>query len=207
MNGYLTVEKPIENLIIIKRSKFICNVSPIENENDAKAFVESIKKKHSLATHNCYAYIADEKGIIQKFSDDGEPQGTAGMPMLEVLKARNFYKTAVVVTRYFGGTLLGAGGLVRAYSGSVSECLDKAKIVEMQPAEIVEVLLDYSVYSKVAGYINSEFIKTLSSDFSNGVKLLLAIKKDYFNSFKEKISDFTLGSAIVNHIESKYQGF
>ena len=100
---YLTVKGEFEKLNIIERSKFICYVKGVDSEDEAKAFIDKIRKEHSLATHNCYAYIADELGLIQKFSDDGEPQGTAGMPILEVLRNRKIYKTVVVVTRYFGG--------------------------------------------------------------------------------------------------------
>ena len=101
-SSYFTVLSEYENTIIIERSKFICYIKHVENEQEAKSFVELIRKKHSLATHNCYAYIADDKGLIQKFSDDGEPQGTAGLPMLEVLKNKRVFKTCAVVTRYFG---------------------------------------------------------------------------------------------------------
>ena len=102
MNSFKTVKGIAEEVTVVQRSKFICTVKGVESEEDAKAFIAEIRKKHSLATHNCYAYIADEKGLIQKFSDDGEPQGTAGMPILNVLKSQSLYKTAAVVTRYFG---------------------------------------------------------------------------------------------------------
>ena len=118
------------------RSKFICSIKPVLDEVDAKKFIDTIKKKHSLATHNCYAYIADDKGLIQKFSDDGEPQGTAGLPMLEVLKNKRMFKTVAVVTRYFGGIKLGTGGLTKAYGNSVVECLNTSKILQMEDAMI-----------------------------------------------------------------------
>ena len=129
---YFTIDGLTENTTVIERSKFICALKGIENEEQAKEFIASVKKQHSLANHNCYAYIADEKGLIQKFSDDGEPQGTAGMPMLEILRAKGLYKTVAVVTRYFGGVKLGTGGLVRAYSGAVSDCAEKAKILRLK---------------------------------------------------------------------------
>ena len=104
--GFFTLTEETENVIVIERSKFICNVKPINNEEEARAFIEEIRKRHSLANHCCYAYIADDKGLIQKFSDAGEPQGTAGLPMLEVLKNKRLYKTVAVVTRFFGGIKL-----------------------------------------------------------------------------------------------------
>jgi uncharacterized YigZ family protein len=130
--GYFTVDGETENVIVIERSKFICYLSHCENEEDAKNFISAIKKQNSLANHNCYAYIADDFGLVQKFSDDGEPQGTAGLPMLDVLKAKKLFKTVVVVTRYFGGIKLGTGGLTRAYGGSVVSALEKAEIITME---------------------------------------------------------------------------
>ena len=106
---YLSVSGEYENETVIERSRFICKVKRISGEDEAKAFVEEVRKTHSTATHNCYAYVASEDGNIMKFSDDGEPQGTAGMPILEVLRNRGIMMTAVVVTRYFGGIKLGAG--------------------------------------------------------------------------------------------------
>ena len=207
MNSYFNVSSSTENTIVIKRSKFICNVATVNDEQEAKNFIESIKKKHSLATHNCYAYIADEKGLVQKFSDDGEPQGTAGMPMLEVLKTRKFFKTVAVVTRYFGGVLLGAGGLVRAYSSSVSECLDVCKSISMELATEFNVKLDYNVYSKTVGFFNSENVKIIDTDFSNGVSLNLAVKEGYKNTFVSKLIDISIGTAKITELSTKFIGF
>ena len=122
--SYLSVKKPAESEIVIEKSRFICSVSPVNGEEDAKNFVSEVKAKHKTATHNCYAFIADENGLSIKFSDDGEPQGTAGMPMLEVLKNKKLFKVATVVTRYFGGIKLGAGGLTRAYTKACAGVLD-----------------------------------------------------------------------------------
>ena len=140
---FFTVNGEKENTNVIERSKFICNIKGVENEDEAKKFIETIKKRHSLATHNCYAYIADDKGLVQKFSDDGEPQGTAGLPMLEVLKNRKMYKTVAVVTRYFGGIKLGTGGLTRAYGGAVVDCLEVAKISTMCQSVLALISPDY----------------------------------------------------------------
>ena len=115
VNGYFCVKKETENETVIERSRFISYVKKCETEDDARAFLEEKRKAHPFATHNCYAYIT-ERGKIARFSDDGEPQGTAGQPILEVIKNKKLFDTIVVVTRYFGGIKLGAGGLVRAYS-------------------------------------------------------------------------------------------
>ena len=130
---YLSVSGEVVTVKIIEKSRFITTSRHVEGEEQAKAFVEEISAKYSDATHNCYAYICDKYGNFLKFSDNGEPQGTAGMPMLEVIKNKKLFETAVVVTRYFGGIKLGAGGLVRAYSGCVAENLDKAQKVEYVP--------------------------------------------------------------------------
>ena len=189
MKGFFTVEKLVENTIIIEHSKFICYIKNVEDETDAKEFINSIRKKHSMATHNCYAYIADEKGLVQKFSDDGEPQGTAGMPMLDVLKNKRIYKTVAVVTRYFGGIKLGTGGLTRAYSGSVIECLDKCKILDMQTAVFLDVSPDYEEYARLLKYIQNENVCVISTDFDNFVKVKLAVKKEYLDKFNLSIAD------------------
>ena len=144
--SYLSVQGMAENTIVIERSKFICTLREVADEEAAKQFIAGMRKTHSLATHNCYAYIADEIGNVMKYSDDGEPQGTAGMPMLEVLKNRKIMKTAAVVTRYFGGIKLGAGGLVRAYAESVSKALDSARIVENRLVKTGLLKLTYDQY-------------------------------------------------------------
>lgn len=146
---YLTVDGVTENTVEIKRSKFIATLSHVESGEDAEAFVRAVRKRYPDATHNCYAYIADELGNETRFSDDGEPGGTAGQPMLEVLKKRGVVRAAVVVTRYFGGIKLGAGGLVAAYTDSVSEVLDAAGIRRMTECAEVTVECDYSDHSAI----------------------------------------------------------
>ena len=118
---YLSVSGQFQSEFIVERSRFISYCDRVKSEEEARAFVEKIKKQNSLATHNCYAFIADETANLMRFSDDGEPQGTAGVPILDVIKNRNLRQTAVVVTRYFGGIKLGAGGLCRAYSRAASD--------------------------------------------------------------------------------------
>ena len=128
--GFLTIKKDVANETVIERSRFICTLKRVDGEDEAKEFVSSIKSTYPDANHNCYAYIADEGGFYVKFSDDGEPQGTAGLPMLETLKAMGLKKVAAVVTRYFGGIKLGTGGLARAYSDGVKQAVLKSGISE-----------------------------------------------------------------------------
>jgi uncharacterized YigZ family protein len=196
--SYFTVKGQIENLIEIQRSKFICNIKGISDEVEAKEFVESIRKKHSLATHNCYAYIADDKGLIQKFSDDGEPQGTAGLPMLEVLKAKKMFKTVAVVTRYYGGIKLGTGGLTRAYGGSVSECLGLSKVVNMLLAEFLDVTTDYDGYSILLKLLNNQNVAVNNTEFLNNIKVSLAVKKEYSQTFCDRLVDSFNGKFKMN---------
>lgn len=207
INGFFTVKEEAENVIVIERSKFICNVKGVNNEEDAKAFIDTIRKRHSLANHNCYAYIADDKGLIQKFSDAGEPQGTAGLPMLEVLKNKRMYKTVAVVTRYFGGIKLGTGGLTRAYGGSVSECLNKAKIADMQKATVIKILLDYEGYSRLLKRLSNPDVSIIKTEFGNNVEVFLAIKIAVVDEFINKIIDVFNGKINIQTIDNGFYDF
>ncbi|MBE5734015.1 MAG: YigZ family protein [Clostridiales bacterium] len=206
-SGFFTVSGQFENTIVIERSKFICSVKNIENEDDAKAFIESVRKKHSLANHNCYAYIADDKGLVQKFSDDGEPQGTAGLPMLDVLKNKKMFKTVVVVTRYFGGVKLGTGGLVRAYGGSVIECLQKSKIVDMQQAVFMSVDVDYDLYSKLLKMFSVPNVSVINTEFSNFITVDFAVKNDFQKSFIDNLTDVFNGKVSAKISKIDYHAF
>ncbi|MDE7215993.1 MAG: YigZ family protein, partial [Clostridia bacterium] len=147
--SFYSVKDLYEHTIVINKSKFITTLTPIENYDDALEKIKAISKKYSDATHNCYAFISNESASEQRFSDDGEPQGTAGVPMLDTLKKRKVCKTLAVVTRYFGGVKLGANGLVGAYSSSVAQALDNAILVKNEWADIAEISLGYGEYKKV----------------------------------------------------------
>ena len=195
INGYIRVKNDIENEIFIEKSRFITYVKKTPLEEDAKEFIETIRKKHPFATHNCYAYVTDG-GKNARFSDDGEPQGTAGIPMLEVLKNRDLKDTAVVVTRYFGGIKLGAGGLVRAYSSSVSLALDKAGIEENLLALIYSVTFGYDKYSLFLKFIENRKNKIISSYFNEDITVKIAIPQTDSN-FTEKLTDYFLGKVEI----------
>lgn len=204
---FYTVKDSVESITVIERSKFICFLKSCENEEEIKTFIESIKKQHSLATHNCYAYIADEKGLVQKFSDDGEPQGTAGMPMLEILKSKNLYKTVAVVTRYFGGVKLGTGGLVRAYQGAVLDGLNNAKIECQKYAVLGEVITDYNGLAKVTKIALNLGVKITNTDFSDGVKVAFAVCVDDFERFSKDLINATNGKIEILKKDNKYIAF
>ncbi len=207
MRGFFTVSGEAENTIVIERSKFICHIKGIDSEEQAKEFIESVRKAHSMATHNCYAYIADDKGLVQKFSDDNEPQGTAGLPMLEVLKNKKLYKTVAVVTRYFGGIKLGTGGLTRAYAGSVSEIIEKANVLNMQSGVLVKLLPDYEGYSRLLKLTNDQNVSVISTEFENSVAVTLAVKEDYFDTFKKKIADTFYGKLEITELDRNFFSF
>ena len=144
-NGYRAVYEGGQGEIVEKKSRFIATVLPIETEEEALEFIAKMKKKYWDARHNCYAYVTGDKGQIQRFSDDGEPQGTAGKPMLDILNSYGLTDCLLVVTRYFGGTLLGTGGLVRAYTDATRAGIENSDIVEKIPGRRVDIAMDLSL--------------------------------------------------------------
>ncbi|MDE6275163.1 MAG: YigZ family protein [Clostridia bacterium] len=207
MRDYFTVARQFENTIVINKSRFITTLLPIKDYDDAIAKVKSISKKYSDATHNCYAFISNESATEQRFSDDGEPQGTAGVPMLEVLKKRGVYMTLAVVTRYFGGIKLGANGLVGAYSSSVSEALDKAKPVKMIWAQIMKITVSYAIYKKVEEACLSKGGQVENVEYGNDVTLTVAIPEESSKDFVAKVVDITLDKAKIEKIKCCYSAF
>ncbi len=187
---FLTVDGSAEAIYEEKHSKFICYVAGIKDEEDAKGFVAKIKKKNSSATHNVYAYIADQNGLVEKFSDDKEPQGTAGKPLLTILRAKNLLKTVTVVTRYFGGIKLGTGGLKRAYEQSLLLALEKAKIVRETLCEIFTFSFSYDEYSKFISLKFKTENKVTDTRFENEVTVEVAVPV----SFGEEYINFVTAS-------------
>ena len=207
MSSFYTVDGEFTYSVTIEKSKFICYIKGIENEDEAKEFIMQIKKMNSLATHNCYAYIADQNGLIMKFSDDGEPQGTAGLPMLEVLKNKKIYKAVAVVTRYYGGIKLGTGGLTRAYSGGVSGCLSSSKIVEMEDGIEFIITCDYENYSSLLRLLNVPEIKVLSTDFNDSILIKFVCKNIFVNNIKNQLFDLFKGKPNLQEGEKGYFSF
>ena len=210
MKGYLTIKGEFESVTIIERSKFICNVKGIETEKDAQSYIEEIKKRHAFATHGCFAYVADELGNVSKFSDAGEPQGTAGLPMLNAIKGKDLKKVVAVVTRYFGGIKLGAGGLVRAYGGSVSGALNEAKIVYMTPAYFIKISTDYDLYSALLKIIAQTNASVVSTEYDAKICVTVAINAEdekNFESFKQKLADIYKGTPDFKILKTEYYQF
>ena len=202
-----TVYSGRESEKIIEKSRFITYSEHVESEEDARAFIAEIRSQHSLATHVCFAFIADKMGNLQRFSDDGEPQGTAGVPILEVLKAKKLYETVVAVVRYFGGVKLGAGGLVRAYSSAAAENLDGAdiRVLEMCAERYVEV--DYTGVDSVQKFISTHTCTLLFTDYGEKVRFRLAVKKADADGFERELTDYMQGRVRVEKGAEYYAPF
>ena len=186
MSEYKTVAGEAEAVNVIERSKFICLIRGVDGEEDAKSFIDAARKKYPLANHYCYAYIADEKGLNQKFSDDGEPHGTAGLPILNAIKGRGLCKTVAVVVRYFGGIKLGTGGLSRAYGGVAADAIDKADVKTLTDAEFFTLTLSYTQHKKVSALIAGF---TVSTEYDKDVKLKIATEKGQGQELFNKLSE------------------
>lgn len=169
MEKFKTIlEKNTTAEIIEKKSRFIANLFYVETPQEAENKIKQVKKKYYDAKHNCFAYITLNGNEIQKkCSDDGEPSGTAGAPMLEILEKQSIYNVVVIVTRYFGGILLGTGGLVRAYSDSLKEAIKKSTLVEQEPGYEAEIKLPYADFEKFKYYCNKNNINIINSEYSD----------------------------------------
>ena len=194
---YQTVKGYGESEIIIQKSRFLTYIKRVESEQQAQAFIEEIKAKHKSANHNCSAYLIGEHDSIQKANDDGEPSGTAGFPMLEVLKKQGLKDTVVVVTRYFGGIKLGGGGLIRAYGKATTEGLMAAQIVERRLHHLMKVSVDYTWLGKVENEIRSSAYPLDRIDYAEAVELFLYVPINMEGTFNDWIAEMTNGQAIV----------
>ena len=196
MKCYQYADGTFEAVYEIKRSKFIATVRGEVDADSAEDFVKSVKKKYADATHNCYAYISDINGQATRFSDDGEPGGTAGQPILQVLRKKGLVRTAVVVTRYFGGIKLGAGGLVGAYTESAVLGLESAKISTKTKCSQIAISIDYPLYSSVEKLIWRNNWILDGTDFLDGVCVKIWVKEDDVDSALATIKETTLGKAV-----------
>ena len=192
MQSYKTVSKCSSDEFVEKKSRFIGYVKPVQTVDEAMAFINEIKQKHWDATHNVYAYVLRDM-MTRRYSDDGEPQGTAGIPVLDVLLKAEVVDVAVVATRYFGGTLLGAGGLVRAYSHTAKIALDAGCVVTMQLCAVAEARCDYSFYGKLPTLITEAGGKIDDTIFADDVKVVFRIADDKLASFNETLIDVSNG--------------
>ena len=201
--SYKTVEKEAKDEFVEQRSRFIGYVRPVKTEEEAVAFIEEKKKVHWDAKHNVYAYVLRESGI-QRYSDDGEPHGTAGVPTLDVIVKSGITDVGVVVTRYFGGILLGAGGLVRAYTKGAKIALEAGGIITMQSCNICRLSCDYNQYGKISGVIPSSGGVIDNTDFGEGVTIEFHIAPENMPTFEKQLADATCGSVEAEIIDEKY---
>lgn len=203
---YSTINGLAEASFVEKKSEFIGYIKHVETNDEAVDFINEIRAKHRKATHNVYAYILRE-GCTSRYSDDGEPQGTAGVPILDVLQKEGLTDVCCVVTRYFGGIMLGGGGLVRAYSHSAKIAVNASERLIMCKCNPLNITVDYNLYGKI-NYILPEFeVKILDTDFSVDVTVKMLVKTDYVEKLKEKITDITNGNILFEQFDECFENF
>ncbi len=199
MGSFITIKENVSEEITEKKSKFIANLVKVRNKQEAEDVISKIKKNYHDARHNCVAYrVIEDDMIIEKSSDDGEPSGTAGGPMLNILQKNNLCNVLVIVTRYFGGILLGTGGLVRAYSEATTRAIENSERVEMVYGVQMQAKIEYSEYEKFKYYCQKNNIKIESSEYSQDIICKIELENDV----KEKlINDFTTKNVILKELD------
>jgi YigZ family protein len=181
----------------IKKSRFICHAKRVYSEEEARAFITAIKKEHYKATHNCSAFIIGERSEIKRTSDDGEPSGTAGVPMLGVLENHNLTNVCVVVTRYFGGIKLGAGGLIRAYAGSVALAVKEIGIVEIKEQAGIQIQMSYAQYQEYGNFLKEHNLMELETNFTDQVGTIIFVDKEDKEDIKSSLIEFFNGKVTL----------
>ena len=203
MQEYKTVEKEASDFFIEKKSKFIGYAKPVKTQEEAVEFISKIKSKHWDATHNVYAYVLRENNI-QRYSDDGEPSGTAGVPVLDVMLKESLVDVCVVATRYFGGTLLGAGGLVRAYSHTSKIALEAAEIITMAQCSVMSAEVDYSFYDRFNILLSDFSAVILNTSFSDKVCVEFSVKENIVDLLNAKLIDVSNGKYALKFLRSEF---
>lgn len=197
IDAYNTILNQGQDEIVEKKSRFIGYAMPVETEEEAYAFVETIKKKHYDARHNCYAFAIGSENTLYRFSDDGEPQGTAGKPILEVISGNAVVNLCIVVTRYFGGTLLGTGGLVRAYTEAAKLALADAGVARMQRVKMVDITTNYNDSGKIQYLLNSGQIAISNTEYTSEVVFHTMIPVDQVTYMEKQITEATSARAVI----------
>ena len=181
----------------IKKSRFICHAKRVYSEEEARDFITAIKKEHYKATHNCSAFIIGERSEIKRTSDDGEPSGTAGVPMLGVLENHNLTNVCVVVTRYFGGIKLGAGGLIRAYAGSVALAVKEIGIIEIKEQAGIAIQMSYAQYQEYSNFLKEHDLTELETNFTDQVDTMIYVNKEEKENIKAALVEFFNGKVTL----------
>ena len=194
---YRTIKEDGQVQEEIKKSRFICHAKRVYSEEEARDFITAIKKEHYKATHNCSAFIVGERSEIKRTSDDGEPSGTAGVPMLGVLENHNLTNVCVVVTRYFGGIKLGAGGLIRAYAGSVALAVKEIGIVEIKEQAGISIQMSYAQYQEYGNFLKENNLIELETNFTDQVDTMIFVDKERKDDIKADLIEFFNGKVTL----------
>ncbi|WP_010286878.1 YigZ family protein [Kurthia massiliensis] len=206
-SNYLTLKTTASDEIIISKSRFIAHCARVETEEDAQNFIDAIKKEHRNATHNCSAYVIGEHDQIQKANDDGEPSGTAGVPILDVLKKQHLKDTVVVVTRYFGGIKLGAGGLVRAYGKTTTVGIDAAGVVERRLHDKLKISADYTWLGKLENELRNSTYILEHINYAEGVEFTVLVPVEETEAFYAWMTDLSNGQTQIKRVEQLFLEF
>ena len=190
---YRTIKEDGQAQEEIKKSRFICHAKRVYSEEEARDFITAIKKEHYKATHNCSAFIIGERSEIKRTSDDGEPSGTAGVPMLGVLENHNLTNVCVVVTRYFGGIKLGAGGLIRAYAGSVALAVKEIGIIEIKEQAGIAIQMSYAQYQEYGNFLKEHHLMELETNFTDQIDTIIYVDKEEKENIKAALVEFFNG--------------
>ena len=207
MESYRTIETRGEGSYEEKKSRFLGVAFPTKTEEEVQAALQEEKKKYYDAKHHCYACILGEKGELRRFSDDGEPQGTAGKPILTVLEGQNLRNVCIIVTRYFGGTLLGTGGLTRAYGEVAKRAVEAAGPLVMQPGKILRITMDYSLLDRVNWYLKKQEIQTLTTAYAEKAREEILVREDQLPALTSFLSQTGSGSIQADIIKEGFFGF
>ena len=204
MKPYRTLHEFGTDEFIVEKSVFMGHAKPVATEEEAREFIDEMKMKYKDATHNVWAYTIGETMNIQRYSDDGEPQGTAGIPTLEVIKKEDLRNVVVVVTRYFGGIKLGAGGLVRAYTKGAKIGLEAAKIVEKKPFTEIHISVDYTLLGKIQNELSNREFTVKDIEYTDSVNIIVYCEAERIDELKSLITETTSGTAIISDKEEFY---
>ena len=205
-SSYKTIAVKNEASFIEKKSEFIGYLCPVVTDEQATNFIGEIKAMHRKARHNCYCYILRDNNIV-RYSDDGEPAGTAGIPIFEALKKAELVDVCCVVTRYFGGILLGGGGLVRAYTKATAMAIETAKIKQMAIAVLANIKVNYSLYGKMAAIFSAFEVSMVEENFTEEVEINLYVKEELFETLKASLIEACFGQVVIQNIQKEFCDF
>ena len=205
-NSYKIVYRDGQGEIVEKKSRFIAHIFSVQTEEEALERITQIRKKHYDARHNCFAYLIGEKNEIERCSDDGEPSGTAGRPMLEVLNGQGVHNAVAVVTRYFGGTLLGTGGLVRAYTAAMKEGLADCVLMEQKTGYRISIRTDYNDMGKIQYLARTLGLTELDTQYADDVEMILLVPETVIEQAEQEITEKTAGKAVIDRQDRLHYG-